>query len=212
MLEGITCRIRLFGYDLDVETGEVLRSPVLLDALLHELVLVELRALTVIHDVKLGPRPHVADILVTVLFARLLAHAQHQHLLRVLQVLEIEHGDGRVPLGEAVQLGLEQLLKLDLVGVVILLLHHRVADHFLLLAQVDEQAVPLLVVHVGVLWPLLHAEDLPEGRALLVLPDNLEVRARPFVALEKRDVLVSGGHVRVLIRCLDLGSNPEEEL
>ena len=138
VLEGITCRIRLFIDDLDVETGEVLRAPVLFDALLHELVLIELRVLRVVHDIELGTCPHITDIIVTVLFAWLLAHAKHQHLLSVLQILKIEHGNRRVPFWEAVELGLEELLELDLVGIVVLLLHHRVPHYFVLLAKVDE--------------------------------------------------------------------------
>ena len=211
VLEGITCRIRLFIDDLDVETGEVLRTPVLLDALLHELVLVEVRALRVVHDVEFGPGPHITDIIVTVLFTWLLAHAKHQHLLSVLQILKVEHGDRRVPLWEAVELGLEELLELDLVGVVVLLLHHRVPHNFVLLAQVNEQTIPLLVVHICILWPFFHAENLPERGALLILPDDLEVCACSFVALKKRYVLVSGSHIRVLIRRLNLRSNPEEQ-
>lgn len=80
-------------HHFNVERGHVLLAPVSLDALLDVLLLAEGLSFLVVGNSEVGARPHVACVLLPILFVLSLAHAEHQHRLRVLQLLEVEDSD-----------------------------------------------------------------------------------------------------------------------
>ena len=137
MLEGFAWWIRLLVDNFDIQTCDVLRAPVFLDALCHELAFIELCAtvLVVIHDIEVLAGPDVADMLASVLRPLVFAHAQDQHGISVLEILKIEHCYRWVPVRIIKQLGLKELFWLYLVGIVVLLLHHGIPDNILIFAQ-----------------------------------------------------------------------------
>ena len=110
VLERITRLIRLLVDDFNVEAGDVLCTPVIIHALLDELVRTEFTALRVIHDVKLRAGPYVTNMFIAILRTLVLSNAQNEHGVSVVKLVFVEHGDWRVPLWVAVQFGLQQLL------------------------------------------------------------------------------------------------------
>ena len=71
--------------------------------------------------------------------------------------------------------------------------------------------VPFLALRVRCFWLFFHAESLPKSSALTPLPHNLQIGAGSLMSLQQADVLLSCGHVCLLIHCKKLAANPEEE-
>lgn len=55
-----------------------------------------------VHNVEIGPNPHVTYMIISVLFTLVFSHAEDEHSLRILKILEIKHRDRRVYVWETV--------------------------------------------------------------------------------------------------------------
>ena len=128
MLEGLTRLIRRFIGDSNVKTVDITGAPVLLDALLNEVVLVHLLALRPLQSVEIRALPHVADMCLSVLLLLVFADAEDQHGLRVLEVFKVEDSHRRVPVRIVEQFWLHDFLLHNLVLILFHLLCHGVAN------------------------------------------------------------------------------------
>ena len=79
----------VFVDDLDVELTCRIRTPILLDALLYELVDTELRVM--ILSSKVWPCPHIRNMISSMLISSFLAHAQHQQGILILKLFKVKH-------------------------------------------------------------------------------------------------------------------------
>ena len=128
VLEGLTGLIRQLISNSYVETADITGTPVLLDTLLYEVVLVHLLALGPLQSVEIRSLPHIADMLLSVLLRLIFADAEDQHGLRVLEVFEVEDSHWRVPVRVVEQFRFHDFLLHNLVLIHFHLICHSVSN------------------------------------------------------------------------------------
>ena len=128
VLEGLTGLIRQLISNSYVETADITGTPVLLDTLLYEVVLVHLLALGPLQSVEIRSLPHIADMLLSVLLRLIFADAEDQHGLRVLKVFKVEDSHWRVPVRVVEQFRFHDFLLHNLVLIHFHLICHGISN------------------------------------------------------------------------------------